>query len=395
MESGVPLTDFLLTELTQLKREGLYRSCHLVEGEQLPRVRMAGRTTINLSSNNYLGLATHPKLKEAAKEAIDLYGCGAGASRLISGTMEVHEKLEDRIARFKGTEAALVLNSGYAANLGLLSALTGQGDIIFSDSHNHASIVDGCRLSKAEVKVYPHKGVASLEALLAQSTRARRKLIVTDGVFSMDGDIAPLRDIAALASAYGALVMVDDAHATGVLGDGGRGTPSLFGLEDAIDIQMGTLSKALGCFGAYVAGSRRLKEFLINKCRSFIFTTALPPSVIGSALAAFDVLESEPWRREALNANVDFFKKGLLDLGFDCFGCETHIIPVIIGDAARTVLLSQRLLQEGVFACAIRPPTVPDGKSLVRVAVMATHTPDDLRKALDAFAVAGRDLGLI
>ncbi len=388
-------TDFLTQELPRLQDEGLYRACHLIEGEQLPRVRIAGRSAVMLSSNNYLGLATHPRLKEAAREAIDLYGCGTGASRLISGNMELHERLEERIARFKGTEAALVFNSGYTANLGLLSSLVGDGDVVFSDELNHASIVDGCRLSRAEVKVYPHKDTAALEALLDKSRGARRKLIVTDGVFSMDGDIAPLPAIVSLARRYSAITMVDDAHATGVLGEDGRGVPSLFGLEHAVDVQMGTLSKALGCFGAYVAGSRSLTEFLVNKCRSFIFTTALPPPVVGSALAAFDLLADEPWRREALRANADFLRQGLRDQGYDVLGGETQIIPVLIGDAGRTVRLSQTLLEHGVFACGIRPPTVPEGKSRLRLTVMATHTREDLRLALDAFALAGRELRIV
>lgn len=388
-------TDFLLQELVRLKHEDLYRSYHLIEGEQLPRVRIGGREVIMLSSNNYLGLATHPNLKKAAKEAIERYGCGAGASRLIAGTMEIHEQLEDRIARFKGAEAALVFNSGYVANLGLVSSLVGRNDVVFSDELNHASIIDGCRLSKAEVKVYPHKDVAGLEALLAQSARSRRKLIVTDSVFSMDGDIAPLPDIVYLAKRYGAMVMVDDAHATGVIGKDGRGVPGLFGLEDAIDIQMGTLSKALGCFGAYVVGSRQLKEFLINKCRSFIFTTALPPSVIASALAAFDLLESEPWRREAIQANADFLRTGLRSLGYDVAGSETQIIPVVVGDSARAILFSKMLLERGVFACGVRPPTVPEGQSRLRATVMATHTREDLQQALNAFVAVGKELGLI
>ncbi len=388
-------SDFLLEELVRLKNEDLYRSCSLIEGEQLPRVRVAGQSVVMLSSNNYLGLAAHQKLKEAAKTAIDRYGCGSGASRLIAGNMELHEQLEERIARFKGTEAALVFNSGYHANLGLVSSLVGPGDTVFSDELNHASIIDGCRLSRAEIKVYPHKDMAALEALLAESAESRRKLIVTDGVFSMDGDIAPLPDIVSLAKRYGAMVMVDDAHATGVLGKDGRGVASLFGLEDDIEIQMGTLSKALGCFGAYVAGSYRLKEFLINKSRPFIFTTALPPSVMASAIAAFDLVENEPWRRDALQANADFLRRGLRDLGYNVFGSETQIIPVMVGDSSQTIQLSHMLLKHGVFASGVRPPTVPEGESRLRVTVMATHTSYDLQQALDAFAAVGKELGLI
>ncbi|MBI4320172.1 MAG: 8-amino-7-oxononanoate synthase [Chloroflexi bacterium] len=387
--AGDLLEDGLLDELIRLKDEGLYRVCRLIEGEQLPRVKIDGRPTIMLSSNNYLGLATHPRLKEAAKEAIDRYGCGAGASRLIAGTMELHQQLEERIARFKGTEAALVFNSGYTANLGLIATLAGEGDTVFSDELNHASIVDGCRLSKAEVRVYPHKDISALKSVLSHSTGGGRRLIATDSVFSMDGDVAPLAEIVSLAKRYGATVIVDEAHATGVLGKDGRGVASLLGIEDAIDIQMGTLSKALGCFGAYVAGSRHLVELLVNKCRAFIFTTALPPSVIASALAAFDIVESEPWRREALNANAAYLRKGLRELGYDILNDETHIIPVLIGDATRTVMLSKKLLDRGVFACGIRPPTVPEGKSRLRVTVMATHTREDLDEALEAFAAAG------
>lgn len=390
-----PITSGMAGEIEELAREGMYRSCRVVQSEQSARVILDGREVVMLSSNNYLGLATHPRLKAATQEAAEKYGCGAGASRLISGTMELHEQLERSIARFKGVEAAVVFNSGYTANLGVISTLVGKGDVVFSDALNHASIIDGCRLSKAEVCVYPHRDVDALSKALYLHRDREKKLIVTDGVFSMDGDVAPLPEIVDLARRYGALVMVDDAHGTGVLGHDGRGTASTFGLEREIDIQMGTLSKALGAFGAFVAGSGLLKDYLINRCRSFIYTTALPPPVLASALVALELVDEEPWRREELAANAAFLANGLRELGYDTMGSRTHIIPVVLGDADTTVEMSRMLLARGAFAQAIRPPTVPEGKSRIRATVMATHTREDLAQVLDAFAEVGRKLGVI
>ena len=306
---------FLSTALEAIKERDLYRQLRPIQGAQSPRVRMEGKEVILLSSNNYLGLAEHPALREAGIQALERYGCGAGASRSISGTMELHRALEERIARFKGCEAALLFSTGYMANMGLLTTLAEDGDVIVSDEFNHASIVDGCRLSRAEVWVYRHRDMDHLEALLRRSSH-RRRLIVTDGVFSMEGAIAPLPEIRRLADQYGAMVMVDDAHATGVLGQGGRGTAEHFGMTGRIEIQMGTLGKALGGFGAYVAGTKDLIDYLINCCRTFMYTTALPPAVAAMALAALDIVEKEPQRRQRLWENTGYFRTGLQKMGF-------------------------------------------------------------------------------
>ncbi|MEK7851934.1 MAG: 8-amino-7-oxononanoate synthase, partial [Deltaproteobacteria bacterium] len=320
---------------------------------------MDGKEVILLCSNNYLGLADHPRLKEAAIAAVEKYGVGSGASRLVSGTMELHHELEERIARFKGTEAALLLNSGYTANTSVIPALVGKGDIVFSDKLNHASIIDGCILSRAEFKRYPNKDVEGLERLLkvasdqwsvvgSSSSRftvhGSRALIVTDSVFSMDGDIAPLPEILSLAKKYGAMVMVDDAHATGILGKAGKGSLEHFGLDEENVIQMGTLGKALGTFGAYIAGSRELIDFLINKARGFIFSTSLPPSVLASAIAAIDLIDKEPGLMQALWEKTWYLKNGLDSLGFDTMGSETPIIPIFVGDAGKTMEFSRKLL---------------------------------------------------
>lgn len=395
------MPDFLNVELENLKAAGLYRSLRTIEGPQGPRVRIDGKEVILLCSNNYLGLADHPKLKEAAIKAIEKYGVGSGASRLISGTMELHRELENRIARFKNTEAALVFNSGYTSNTSIIPALVGRGDFIFSDKLNHASIIDGCVLSRAEFKRYQHKDVEGLERLLAgevhESTLqdVSRKLVVTDSVFSMDGDMAPLPEIVTLAKRYGAMLMVDDAHATGVLGNSGTGSLEAFGLKSDDVIQMGTLGKALGTFGAYVACSRGLIDYLINKARGFIFSTSLPPAVIASAIAAIDLIEEEPWLRKELWDKTRYFKNRLTDMGFDTMGSETPIIPVFVGDAGKAMEFSRRLMEEGVFVSGIRPPTVPEGKSRLRATVMATHSYDDLDRAIEAFSKAGRGLCLM
>jgi 8-amino-7-oxononanoate synthase len=355
---------------------------------------MDGKEVVLLSSNNYLGLAEHPAVREAGVQALEQYGCGAGASRSISGTMELHRELEERLARFKGCEAALLFSSGYMANMGLLTTLVEEGDVIVSDEFNHASIVDGCRLSRAEVWVYRHRAMDHLEALLRKSS-PRRRIIVTDGIFSMEGDIAPLPEIRELANHYDALVMVDDAHATGVLGQGGRGTAEHFGMTGSIEIQMGTLGKALGGFGAYVAGTKDLIDYLINRCRTFIYTTALPPAVAAMALAALDIVEQEPQRRQSLWDNTDYFRTGLQKMGFDTGMSETPICPVLIGENALTMEADRRLMEHGVFVQGLRPPTVPAQGARLRAALMATHTQDDLDYALAAFREMGRDLRLI
>jgi predicted pyridoxal phosphate-dependent acyltransferase len=392
------LNCLLREHLESLRERNLYRHLRTVQGEQDPWVELDGRRVLNLCSNNYLGLASHPRLKEAAAQAAYTYGCGSGASRLICGTMALHETLEHRIAKFKGADAALVYNSGYMANLGVIPPLVGKQDVVFSDELNHASVIDGCRLSRAMVRVFPHGDVDALERQLRELVadgKEGRRLIVVDGVFSMDGDIAPLPGIVEVARRYEAMLMVDEAHATGVLGPGGRGTVAHFGLEGHVPIVMGTLSKALGCLGAYVVGSQELREYLINTSRSFIFTTALPPPVLASAIAALDILEEQPSLVTTLQRNADYLRQGLEKLGYDTLTSQTQIMPVVIGDAARTCEMSGLLLQEGVLATAIRPPTVPEGTSRIRVSVIATHTWDDLDFALAAFEKAGRSLGIV
>ncbi len=377
--------DFLDEELQQIKDAGLYRRLRRVERDQDSTLILDGREVINFSSNNYLGIANHPALAAAAKAAIDRYGCGSGASRLISGNMTLHEELEAQLAEFKNTEAALVFNSGYQANIGILSTLSGEGDVILSDALNHASIIDGCRLSKAQTLVYSHCDLAALEVALKQAASARRRLIVSETIFSMDGDEAPLAEIVELAERYDAMVMVDEAHGTGVFGANGAGVVAKLGLASRVLIQMGTLGKALGGFGAYVAGSRALCDLLINRCRSFIFTTALPPAVMAMALAAIDLVQSEPQRREALQHNCRKLKKGLSRLGFELGRSESPILPLIVGDAARCMALSAALLERGVFAQGIRPPTVPVGTSRLRITSMATHSDAQIDRALNVF----------
>lgn len=377
--------DLIQNELERLKQHGLYRKLRLVEGAQGPTLVLDGQEVLNFSSNNYLGLANHPALREAAKEAIDRYGCGSGASRLITGNMAMHEELERKIAALKGTEAALIFNSGYQANIGILSALIGEGDVIYSDALNHASIIDGCRLSQAKVVVYPHCDLDRLEHGLREAPANGRKLIVTETIFSMDGDEAPLAEIVDLAERYGAMVMVDEAHATGVFGPNGAGIVAKLGLGKRVSVQMGTLGKALGGFGAYVAASWTLRELLINRCRSFIFTTSLPPTVLAMAIAAIDLLSKEPQRRLALWHNCRALRDGLKRLGFSLGQSQSQILPLIIGDAEKCMAFSGRLLQKGIFAQGIRPPSVPAGTSRLRITVMATHTHEHLHRALKAF----------
>lgn len=383
------MLNFIDQELEKTRLQQRYRSLRAVAGEQGPVISLNEREVVNLSSNNYLGLANHPLLKRAGKDAIDRYGCGAGASRLISGNMVLHEELEGRLARFKGTEAALVFNSGFQANVGLLSTLVGKDDLIFSDALNHASIIDGCRLARADVVIYEHCDMNALEDRLKRAPqKTRRKLVVTETIFSMDGDVAPLPELVGLAERYGAMVMVDEAHATGVLGAQGAGAVQEFSLANRIPIQMGTLGKALGVFGAYVACPHKVRDFLINRCRSFIFTTALPPMVPAMVLAALDVLEREPERREVLRRNGVELKEALERLGYELAPRPSHIIPVMIKDDGDCMKLASRLLELGVLAQGIRPPTVPPGTARLRVTAMATHTPQHLAHASKAFAEA-------
>jgi 8-amino-7-oxononanoate synthase len=384
--------DSIITELLRIEGAGLYRKLRRVESDQGPTLRLDGREVINFSSNNYLGLANHPSLCKAAKEAIDRYGCGSGASRLISGNMTLHEELESKIAELKGTEAALVFNSGFQANTGILSTLVGEGDVVLSDALNHASIIDGCRLSRAKVVVYGHCDIDQLERSLRDAPSNARKLIVTESLFSMDGDEAPLADIVNLAEKHGAMVMVDEAHATGVYEPSGAGLVAKLGLGDRVPIQMGTLGKALGGFGAYVAGSKALRELLINRCRSFIFTTSLPPAVMAMGMAAIDLVMREPERRQALWNNCEGLRAGLKELGYSLGGSQSQILPLMVGDATACMRLSEKLLDGRIFAQGIRPPTVPAGTSRLRITLMATHTREHIDLALKVFKEVAREM---
>jgi 8-amino-7-oxononanoate synthase len=387
--------DFIAEELQSLRERDRYRQIRWIEESPSPWVRMNGERVLLLCSNNYLGLANDPRLKEEALRAIEKWGCGSGGSRSISGSLAIHRLLEEKLAQFHRCEAALLFNSGYSANLSLLTSLMGEGDAIFSDALNHASIVDGCRLSKASVQIYHHLEMRHLESLLQENQEKRRKLIVTDGIFSMDGDLAPLSDIVQLAKRYEAFTMVDEAHAIGVFGPNGRGATEDFQLSQEVDIRMGTFGKALGCFGAYVAGNKSLIEFLINRGRVFLYTTAIPPSVSASVMASLDIVEQEPERRERLWTNVHYLRDGLNHLGFDTLKSEAHIIPVLIGEPEETMEMDRRLLEKRVFVQGIRPPTVPEGQCRLRVTVMATHTREDINFALERFEKVGKELGLI
>ncbi|MGH2507446.1 MAG: glycine C-acetyltransferase [Ktedonobacteraceae bacterium] len=367
----------------------------VLETEQKATVVMDGRKVITLSSNNYLGLTVHPRLRQAAIEAIERYGVGSGAVRTIAGTMSLHNELEEKLARFKHTEASLTMQSGYATNLGVISALMQEGDVIISDELNHASIIDGIRLCKSPRKVFRHKDMADLRRVLDESQGANKTMVVTDGVFSMDGDIAPLAEIVTLAEQYGAFVMVDDAHASGVLGQNGRGSVSHFGLDGRVALQIGTLSKGIGALGGYVACSQDMRDFLLNRARPVLFSTSHPPSVVATCIAALDILEHDHSLVEHLWENTSFFKKGLEQLGFNTGQSETPITPVIVGAAPLAVKLSTRLFEEGVFAQAIVFPTVAVDKCRVRTIVTALHTNEELSQALDVFERVGKELAII
>ena len=394
------MTDCLASlrdELDALRAEGRLRPLAVLEGAQDAEVTIDGRRLINLSSNNYLGLNTHPQLVAAAVAAARTWGAGSGAVRTIAGTQTLHEELERRLAAFKGTEAALTFQSGYAANLGVLGTVLGEPDAVVSDELNHASIIDGIRLTKAARYRFRHRDVDDCEAQLAAARRdgRRRVLLVTDGVFSMDGDIAPLPAIVERAEAAEAAVMVDDAHGSGVLGRGGRGTVDHFQLHGRVLIQVGTLSKAIGVLGGYVAGPMAVRELLVHGSRPFLFSTSHPPAVVAACIAALAVLEAEPERQERLWTNARRFKLGLQGLGFDCGGSETPITPVIVGEAGRAMALADALRERGVFAQGIGFPTVARDRGRVRTIVTAGHTAEQLDRALDAFASAGRALGLL
>ncbi len=386
---------FFREEIEELTRKGLLRRLHQVESASSSRIVVEGKTYLNLSSNNYLGLSTHPKVKEAAAQAIQQYGVGTGASALISGHTQLHQKLAEKVAQFKGEEAALIFSTGYMANVGILSALLGDGDLVYADRLSHASIINGCRMSKATLKVFPHRDAQFLARHLGRVATGRKVLIVTDGVFSMDGDLAPLPEIVKLAEQHGAMVMVDDAHATGVLGPTGRGTLEHFGLEGHGTIQMGTLSKAVGAFGAYVAGSQDLITYLLNRAKSYIYTTALPTSLVAASLAALEVIEKEPQIRQQLWDNWAYYEQGIKSLGYNTLQTETPIVPLLVGETSLALKMSEQLLAHGIFAPAIRPPTVPQGMARIRTSIMATHTHDDLDDALEVFKKVGKELGIL
>ncbi len=386
---------FVDDELGELRAKRLWRWPRMLEGPQLPLARYDGREVVNLCSNNYLGLANHPALKAAALEAIATYGVGSGAVRTIAGNMAIHQQLEAELAAFKHTEAALLYQSGFTANAGTVAALLGKDDVVVSDELNHASIIDGCRLSGAEKKIFPHKDVASARRLLAESTGARRVLLISDGVFSMDGDIASLPGLVEAAEEFGAIMMVDDAHASGVVGRDGRGTIDHYELHGRVHIQVGTLSKAFAGLGGYVAGSRALIDFLMHRARPLLFSTSHPPSVAASALAGVRLVQQHPELISRLWENTRFFKEGLRRQGWDTGMSETPITPVIVGDEVRAMDLSDRLFEEGVFALGIAFPTVPRGRARVRTIVTAAHTTEHLERALEGFARAGRAVGVM
>jgi glycine C-acetyltransferase len=386
---------YLASEIETLKAQGLYRRLRVLEDEQRAHTTFDGRSVVNLSSNNYLGLTTHPRLRERAMQALERYGVGTGSVRTIAGTMSIHMELEQRLAEFKHTEATVVFQSGFTANAGTVSALLTKEDVIISDELNHASIIDGCRLSRAAIKVFPHKDVEAARRILRELPVAQRKLLITDGVFSMDGDLGPLPQLCAIAEEYGAIMMVDDAHASGVFGQNGRGTIDHFGMHGRVDIQVGTLSKAIGALGGYVAGTRSFIEFLHHRARPFLFSTSHPPSVAATCLAALDVLVEEPQIIERLWDNTRFFKAGLTALGFNTGMSESPITPVIVGDGALAMTLSDRLFESGVFAQGIAFPTVARDRARVRTIVTATHTREELQFALDAFGRVGKLLGIV
>ncbi|MFN7181257.1 MAG: glycine C-acetyltransferase [Planctomycetota bacterium] len=395
---GYEVLDFLEEEIKQLKEQNLYRELFVLETAQMPTSIINGKKVVNLSSNNYLGFTFNEKIKKRAMELTEKYGAGTAAVRTIIGTMNIHQELEARIARFKNTESALVLQSGFATNVAVVqSFLTSEEDFLISDELNHASIIDGGRLCKARRRIYKHKDMKDLENYLleARNTNSRRIMVVTDGVFSMDGDIAPLPDIVNLCEKYRAILMVDDAHSSGVLGKNGRGTVNHFGLEGRVHIQIGTLSKAIGAMGGYVASTRKVREYLIHKARPFLFSSSHPPAVIGACIAAFEILENEPEIIEKLWENTRFFKKSLQQSGFNTGESETPITPIIVGSSELAMRMSDLLFEEGVFVQGIVYPTVPRGKERLRTIVTAVHTKEELDFALDKLNKIGRKLGIL
>jgi glycine C-acetyltransferase len=387
--------DYLKEQLAELEAQGLRVHPRTLEGPTGARARFDGREVVNLASNNYLGLANHPRMNAAAARAASELGAGTGAVRTIAGTMAPHRELGRRFAAFKHAESALMFQSGFTANAGTVQAILTPEDVIVSDRLNHASIIDGARLSKAEIGVFEHRDVEHADRLLAETARpGRRQLLITDGVFSMDGDIASLPELVEVAERHGAIMMVDDAHASGVLGRGGAGTVDHFGLHGRVDVQVGTLSKAIGVLGGFIAGPRHLTEWLENRGRPYLFSTSAPPAVVAACIEALDIIRDEPERIERLWANTRWFKEGLHELGFDTGASQTPITPVIIGDEERTQDFARRLFEEGVFTPAIVYPTVPRGKARVRTIVTAEHTQEDLGRALEVFGRVGQELGV-
>jgi glycine C-acetyltransferase len=386
---------YVSDELDSLRAQGLYRALRVLDDEQRASTSIDHRSVVNLSSNNYLGLTTHPRLRERALEATKRLGVGSGSVRTIAGTMRIHMDLEQKLAEFKRTESAVVFQSGFAANAGTVAALLSREDVIVSDELNHASIIDGARLSRATIKVFPHRDADAARAIVSELPRQQRTLIITDGVFSMDGDLGVLPELCDLAAEFGCIMMVDDAHASGVFGKQGRGTVDHFNVHGRVDVQVGTLSKAIGALGGYVAGSRALIEFLYHRARPFLFSTSHPPAVAAACLAAIEVLETEPQWIERLWANTHFFKSSLKALGFDIGSSESPITPVIVGEGGLAMRLSDRLFDQGVFAQGIGFPTVPRERARVRTIVTATHTRDELQFALDCFGKVGRELGIV
>src|SRR5690349_5226111 len=392
---------YLSDQLNELKQKGTHFKLRVLDDEQAPVCTFDGKKVINLASNNYLGLTTHPKLREAAIDAVKKFGAGSGAVRTIAGTMKIHMELEEKIARFKNVEACVVFQSGFTANAGTVSAILGKEDFIISDELNHASIIDGARLSRAKILVFRHKDMAHAEEQLASvKDQPGHKLMITDGVFSMDGDIGPLPGLCDLAEKYGAIMMVDDAHASGVLGKNGRGTVDHFGVHGRVDVQVGTLSKAIGALGGYVCGSRDLIDFLYHRGRPFLFSTSHPPSVAATCIAAFEVLEQEPELIQKLWDNTNFFKKELGTLGFNIGGqntpkSETPITPIIVGEGRLAMEFSRELFKEGLMATGIAFPTVPEGKARIRTIMSAVHTHEHLEQALEILARVGKRLAII
>jgi glycine C-acetyltransferase len=386
---------FLSAELASLKEQGLYRSLRILETEQGAKATFDHTSVVNLSSNNYLGLTTHPRLREAALDAVRTFGAGSGSVRTIAGTMQMHMELEERLARFKNVEAVVVFQSGFSANAGTVAAVLTKDDIVVSDELNHASIIDGCRLSRATIKVFPHKDAQAARKVLQELPATQRKLLITDGVFSMDGDLGALPELCTLAEEFGAIMMVDDAHASGVFGRQGRGTVDHFDCHGRVDIQVGTLSKAIGALGGYVAGTRSLIEFLYHRARPLLFSTSHPPAVTAACIAALDVLEQEPEWMQRLWDNTAFFKAGLHALGFNTGRSESPITPIIVGEAKLAGEMSDKLFRAGVFAQSIGFPTVARGQARLRTIVTATHSRQDLQFALDVLAKVGKELGVI